>query len=247
MLCVCVCARTRACVHMCLCVCAHARVTGGAVRAQVEPGALASWLSIANQTGGVVVMQEGAFPSLTTRVLQRHVRQASMPPDSLLLLPWADSREDYMRRMGCGSSLLLDAPHYSAHTVCVDALWAGTAVVTRPGTRLVSRIAASLLYAAGVHAELVTRDWDDYCTIAARLAACPQRLARLRQRLMARREHLPMFDTLFYKINLVKVSALAFDAHVAAAAHDLGMHTAEGRRRSLHSPHILMRGSGVSG
>ena len=45
--------------------------------------------------------------------------------------------EDYIRRMGCGAGLMLDGGHYSAHTVAVDALWAGVPVFCIMCERLV--------------------------------------------------------------------------------------------------------------
>lgn len=46
---------------------------------KVEPGAMTTWLAIAKDTQAALVMQAGAFPALTTPVLQERVRRALLP------------------------------------------------------------------------------------------------------------------------------------------------------------------------
>jgi hypothetical protein len=88
-------------------------------------GAGASWAGGRGGGGYVLVLQQGAYPALTNRVLRREAVEGGLPPDDLVLLPWAPSPQDYIRRFGCGPSLFVDPAIYSAHTVAVDALWAG--------------------------------------------------------------------------------------------------------------------------
>jgi protein O-GlcNAc transferase len=81
-------------------------------------------------------------------------------------------------------------------------LWSGLPVLTCPGETFASRVAASVVSAAGL-AELVCKSAADYEDTAValahdhgRLAAWPPgRLAALRLRLMESRESCPLFDT----------------------------------------------------
>jgi predicted O-linked N-acetylglucosamine transferase (SPINDLY family) len=76
----------------------------------------------------------------------------------------------------------------------MDALWAGLPLLTCVGRSFHSRVAASLLYAAGLP-ELVASSLAQYEEMARRLATEPARLAALRARLMRNRDTNTLFDT----------------------------------------------------
>ncbi|OYX11564.1 MAG: hypothetical protein B7Z15_11585 [Rhizobiales bacterium 32-66-8] len=59
------------------------------------------------------------------------------------------------------ADLVVDTLHYNAHTTASDALWAGVPVITCMGESFASRVAASLLTAAGLP-ELVTPSMAEY-------------------------------------------------------------------------------------
>jgi predicted O-linked N-acetylglucosamine transferase (SPINDLY family) len=73
-------------------------------------------------------------------------------------------------------------------------LWAGLPVLTRRGTAFASRVACSLLAAAGL-SELIAESWDDYEALGLTLARDPARLSTLKQKLAAARSTAPLFDT----------------------------------------------------
>jgi predicted O-linked N-acetylglucosamine transferase (SPINDLY family) len=91
------------------------------------------------------------------------------------------------------ADLFLDTRWYGAHTTCADALLAGLPVLTSRGETFASRVAASLLLAAGLP-ELVAPDIAAYEAHAVALAQQPQELRRLRDRLRATRSSSPAFD-----------------------------------------------------
>ena len=92
------------------------------------------------------------------------------------------------------ADLFVDTWPYNAHTTCADALWAGLPVVTVYGNTYASRVAASVLNAAGL-AELAFQNAHDYhCAILA-LAQDPALLAGYRAHLNQQRMTLPLFDT----------------------------------------------------
>jgi len=119
------------------------------------------------------------------------------------------------------ADLFIDTFHYGAHTTASDSLWSGLPVLTRAGATFPSRVAASLLHAAGLP-ELVTDSIEDYEALALELARSPERLAALRQRLRDTRLQVPLFDT----PRFTRYLESAFEA----------MH--ERRRRGLAPDHI---------
>jgi predicted O-linked N-acetylglucosamine transferase (SPINDLY family) len=91
------------------------------------------------------------------------------------------------------AGLFLDTAPYGAHATACDALWAGLPVLTRRGTAFASRVASSLLAAAGL-SELIAESWDDYEALGLTLARDPARLSTLKQKLAAARSTAPLFD-----------------------------------------------------
>jgi protein O-GlcNAc transferase len=77
----------------------------------------------------------------------------------------------------------------------------GLPVLTCAGDTYVSRMAGSLLNAAHLP-ELVTKSLADYEKLAVRLSTKPELLADLRQRLVASRDRLPLFDMARFTRNL---------------------------------------------
>lgn len=67
-------------------------------------------------------------------------------------------------------------------------------MVTRIGDTFVSRVAASLLTAAGLP-QLVTDTWDGYCELATALALDQSRLEALKRHLVDSRPSSVLFDT----------------------------------------------------
>ncbi|MBK9608640.1 MAG: tetratricopeptide repeat protein [Betaproteobacteria bacterium] len=124
--------------------------------------------------------------------LRREAVARCIAADRLVFAPMLPQAE-HLGRLQL-ADLALDTFPYNSHTTGSDALWAGVPIVTRMGNTFASRVAASLLGAAGLP-ELVTQGWDDYFDLAKSLALDEQRLAALRRRLVAGRASVPLFDT----------------------------------------------------
>jgi len=92
------------------------------------------------------------------------------------------------------ADLFLDTLPYNAHTTCSDALWMGLPVLTCTGDSFASRVAGSLLKAAGLD-ELITGTLADYETKALYLARNPQILESMQQKLVAEKMTSALFDT----------------------------------------------------
>ncbi len=95
------------------------------------------------------------------------------------------------------ADLFVDSWPYNAHTTASDALWAGVPVVTLYGKGFASRVAASVLNAAGV-GELAFETVDDYQRAIIALALEPGLLATYRRHLVEQRMVLPLFDSQGY-------------------------------------------------
>jgi protein O-GlcNAc transferase len=124
--------------------------------------------------------------------LQREAQARGIDPQRLAFAPRA-AQADHLARHRC-ADLFLDTQPYNAHTSTSDALWMGLPVLTCTGETFASRVACSLLHAADLP-ELITDTLENYERLAVELAADPARLAALRQRLIASRDALPLFDT----------------------------------------------------
>jgi protein O-GlcNAc transferase len=99
------------------------------------------------------------------------------------------------------ADLFLDTFPVNAHTTASDALWAGLPLVTLQGETFTSRVASSVLAAAGLP-ELVTRTLPDYQALALKLAREPLVLAGLKTRLEGNRLGTPLFDTDRFRGNI---------------------------------------------
>jgi predicted O-linked N-acetylglucosamine transferase (SPINDLY family) len=110
------------------------------------------------------------------------------------------------------ADLVLDTSPYNAHTTASDALWAGVPLVTCAGDTFASRVAGSLLHAAGL-AELVTHSLPDYAALALALATDAPRLRAVRLKLARQRLAAPLFDVAAYTLGLEALYAEMWQRH----------------------------------
>jgi predicted O-linked N-acetylglucosamine transferase (SPINDLY family) len=100
--------------------------------------------------------------------------------------------EDHLARYR-RADLCVDTVPYNGHTTASDALIAGLPVLTCMGRSFSSRVAGSLLNAAGLP-ELVARSVEEYEVLALRLAIEPELLSAMRARLGNNFSTFPLFD-----------------------------------------------------
>lgn len=91
------------------------------------------------------------------------------------------------------ADLFLDTFPYNAHTTASDALRVGLPLVTHAGESFASRVAASLLEAVGM-AELVAHSREEYAMLALELAAQPDKLRAVREKLTFNLGNAPLYD-----------------------------------------------------
>jgi predicted O-linked N-acetylglucosamine transferase (SPINDLY family) len=124
--------------------------------------------------------------------LRREMQARGLDPQRLFFSPEKPLAE-HLARVQL-ADLVLDTEPYNAHTTCSDALWVGVPVLTRTGDTFASRVATSLLHAAGVP-ELATASAEAYIDLAVALANDPTRLQALKQGLVDQRLAVPLFDS----------------------------------------------------
>lgn len=158
---------------------------------KITPDVFASWMRILDAVPGSVLWLYEGNRWAPDNLRQEAVRHG-VDPQRLVFAPNMPNA-DHLARLRL-ADLFLDTLPYNAHTTASDALWAGLPVLTRIGHSFAARVAASLLTAVGMP-ELIVHTPQDYEALAIALGRDPDRLAGLRQRLLAQRSTAPLWDT----------------------------------------------------
>lgn len=130
--------------------------------------------------------------------LRAFAQAQGVAPQRLVFMP-KQPHADYLARLR-HADLFLDTEPYNAHTTASDALWAGCAVLTRPGATFAARVAGSLNH----HLGLDTLNVDDDAAFIARAVALgrdPAARAALRAELAQRRADSGVFDMAGFAID----------------------------------------------
>jgi predicted O-linked N-acetylglucosamine transferase (SPINDLY family) len=117
------------------------------------------------------------------------------------------------------ADLFLDTLPYNAHTTASDALWSGLPVLTCTGEAFASRVAASLLSAAGLP-ELITTTPAEFEALAIAIASDRARIEQARAKLLANRPTAPLFDTPRFARHIEAAYAEMYERHLAGAPPD---------------------------
>jgi predicted O-linked N-acetylglucosamine transferase (SPINDLY family) len=153
--------------------------------------------------------------SKTATANLRRAAEARGVASERLVFAAARPQTEHLGRLQ-NADIVLDTLPVNAHTTASDALWAGVPIVTRPGEPFVSRVAASIISAAGLP-ELVARDDEDYVRIAKELAQNPEHLASVKERVRAGRTS-ALFDSARYTRNLEALYRVMWKRHAAGLA-----------------------------
>jgi predicted O-linked N-acetylglucosamine transferase (SPINDLY family) len=151
----------------------------------------ACWMRILQRTPGSVLWLV-ADHDVVRENLRASARLAGVDPERLYFAARV-SPADYLARYQV-ADLFLDTDTFNAGTTGSDALWAGLPLLTCAGQTFSSRMAGSLLLAAGLP-ELVTHTLADYEELAVQLFRQPPLLATFKQRLADNRLNCPLFDS----------------------------------------------------
>lgn len=147
--------------------------------------------------------------------LRQEAGAHGIDPARLSFAPWANQTE-HLGRLQL-ADLALDTFPYGSHTTGSDALWAGVPLVSRMGETFASRVSASLLTSAGLP-ELIAQDWENYFSIAHRLATQVSELECLKARLTENRETCALFDTAGFARDLQNLYLEIWHRHGTASS-----------------------------
>ncbi|WP_338416528.1 tetratricopeptide repeat protein [uncultured Sphaerotilus sp.] len=158
---------------------------------KILPAVFAVWMRLLLQVPGSVLWLMSRSER-SQRNLRASAQAAGIDPDRLVFAQRVPRVEDHLARYRV-ADLFLDTHPYNAHSTAADALLAGLPVLTCSGQSFPSRVAGSLLHAAGLP-ELVTHTVAEYEQLALALARDPARLAALKTRLAERQRDSALFD-----------------------------------------------------
>jgi predicted O-linked N-acetylglucosamine transferase (SPINDLY family) len=165
---------------------------------KITPEVFDDWMHILGETGDSVLLllQDNEW---VARNLKATAEKRGVDPGRVVFAGRLPYRE-YLARYRA-ADLFLDTFPFNGGTTVSDALWAGLPVLTLGGRSFASRMAASILSAAGMP-ELITGERSAYRSLAVDLASQPLKLKDARSRLNRSCQTAPVFDTGQYTRNL---------------------------------------------
>ena len=168
---------------------------------KIDPETFTSWMRILKAVPKSVLW---LFRSnkIAEENLKKEAKKAGINPNRLIFATYLENSR-HLARIKL-SDLALDTFTYNGHTTTSDSLWAGVPVVTLQGKHFASRVASSILTAAGLP-ELITHSQKEYEDLAISLALNPQKLNAIRYSLLSNRLTCPLFDTQLFFKNLEKL------------------------------------------
>jgi len=134
--------------------------------------------------------------------LWREAERTGIAAERIIFAPRVNIADHLARHMHAG--LFLDTQPYNAHTTCSDALWMGLPVLTCVGDTFASRVAGSLLQAAGL-TQLISNSLAEYEEIAINLAQNQSALVAIKQKLLDENMTSALFDTVQFTQSLEQV------------------------------------------
>lgn len=157
---------------------------------KILPAAFDIWCSVLREVPHAVLWLRQTNHQLHDN-LRRQAQARGVAPDRLLFAPTVSYAQHFSRL--ALADVFADTWPYNAHTTASDALWAGVPVLTLHGSTYASRVATSIVRAAGL-GELAFDNETDYRLALLALAQQPELLQPYRQHLEQQRLRLPLFD-----------------------------------------------------
>ena len=168
---------------------------------KILPAAFDAWCAVMRDLPLAVLWLKETNGQLGANV-RREAARRGVDPDRVLFARHA-AYDEHFSRLAL-ADVFVDTWPYNAHTTAADALWAGVPVVTLHGNAFASRVAASVLDAAGL-GELAFGSVDEYRLAIAALALDSALLGRYRSHLVERRMELPLFDCASYAVDFERL------------------------------------------
>jgi protein O-GlcNAc transferase len=167
---------------------------------KIDPQIFDTWTNILKRVPNSVLWLL-RFPPAGEENIRREAQRRGIRDEQIIFTDIAP-RDEHLKRCYL-ADLFLDTPAYNAHTTACDVLWSGTPILTLRGEKMASRVAASLLGAAGLD-ELIKTSHNEYEELAVQLALDSERLYTMRRHLEENRDKCAVFDTTRWVRNLEK-------------------------------------------
>ena len=165
---------------------------------KLNPAVFSVWMEILKQKPDSVLWLLSRNESVKEN-LRKEAAARGVDPTRLIFAPMVPE-EQHFARLSL-ANLFLDSWPYNAHTTSSEALWAGLPVLTVIGETFASRVAASILTAAGLP-QLIVKSEEEFIRMALELASKPEKLATLKSHLLENRNIVPLFDIELYTRHL---------------------------------------------
>mmetsp|Transcript_47351 Transcript_47351/g.93140 ORF Transcript_47351/g.93140 Transcript_47351/m.93140 type:complete len:624 (-) Transcript_47351:204-2075(-) len=189
---------------------------------KIDPEVFGAWMRILERVPGSVIWLYVDNASVRENLLA--TASSAGVDKNRVVFGRKVPKSDHLGRLAL-ADLTLDTFYYGAHTTCSDSLWVGVPVLTRPSQGFASRVAASLVTAAGLGNDgLVVDTTEEYVARAVELGSDPglNSLVRLRKKLASGqagipgkdRSKAPFFDTPRYVQDLEKAYRTIYEKHV---------------------------------
>jgi protein O-GlcNAc transferase len=159
------------------------------------------WCDLLRRTPGSLLWLLRPMAAAQTS-LRNYALARGVAPDRLVFAPPLPIAT-HLARLQL-ADLALDTYPVTSHTTASDALRAGVPLVTMMGDAFASRVAASVLQAAGLP-ELITHDPSSYFELALDLATHRARLKELQNKLSRNLSNSPLFDSLAFTRDLERL------------------------------------------
>ncbi|MBT8621680.1 tetratricopeptide repeat protein [Polynucleobacter paneuropaeus] len=183
---------------------------------KMTPEVFDSWMRILlSVEGGVLWLYESN--ALIAQQLKSEAKARGVDPARLVfgkMLP----QSEYLARYQI-ADLFLDTFPYNAGTTANDALWTGLPVLTRMGSSMASRMAASLLNTLGL-SELITKSAEAYEAVAIELGNNPEQIDHIREKLEKSKISSQLFNTPLFARNLEKLLQQVYERSHSGLAPD---------------------------
>ncbi len=175
-----------------------------------DPATFGAWCRILKRVPGSVLWLL-RFPAAGEARVRAAAAAAGIDPARVIFTDVAP-KPIHIARSGL-ADVFLDTPACNAHTTGCDVLWGGCPVITLPGERMASRVAASLCRATGLGEHMVASSLEDYEERAVALGLDGERRGALRAALCAARETCPLFDTERWVADFDRALAKMWEIH----------------------------------
>jgi protein O-GlcNAc transferase len=158
---------------------------------KITPEIFSIWLKLLKHVPNSVLWLVKSN-DIATKNMQRFAQTQGINPNRLIFASFIEF-DQQLDRLSL-ADIALDPILYNGGATTSDALLAGIPVITKTGTRYVSRMSTSILTCLGL-TECITHTNNEYYRVAHDLATHPQKLTSLKSLIIKRKSSSPLFDT----------------------------------------------------